>query len=179
MIWRDAGYRDSGVSDHGLAVSELRSDSDRTFQGTVQITPHPERAIVLERTHRFRVDILNKRLRHYTKLDIAINAAERQIVDVAAERRDVTALSRIQFNRKHVVAAEVEVRRDFERERSVSAFVFGKLVAVHRHGRGGHRASEINKTPLAFPAGQRLERPPVDGYELECLFVETVPRQAA
>src|ERR1035441_10327167 len=153
MIWRDAGYRDSGVSDHGLAVSELRRDSDRTFQGTVQITPHPERAIVLERTHRFRVDILNKRLWRHAQLDIAINAAERQIVDVAAERWDVTALSRIQFNPKQIVTAEIKVRRDFEREGCVSAFVFGKLVAVHGHRQGGHRASEINKNPLAFPAG--------------------------
>src|ERR1035441_2556419 len=99
MIWRGARHCDIGSFEDGLAVSELRSDSDRTFQRAIQITPHHHRAIVLKLPHRFRVDILYKRLRHNPNLDIAIDTAESQIIDVAAERRDVTALSRIQFNR--------------------------------------------------------------------------------
>jgi len=148
------GARRRGICcfESALAIPKFRRDFYRPVQRTIQKTSQHHRAIALERPHRLRVNILDKCLRNHAKLDITVDPTERQIVDVAAERRDVVALPRIQFHRQQIVPAEVEMRREFERERGIPAFVFGKLVAIDRHRRGGHRAGEIHEHPLAFPA---------------------------
>src|SRR5580658_10936061 len=150
MIWPSGGRRHAGRLEHGPGVAQFRGDFYRPFDGTVQITSNQQRAIVLQRPHRLRVDILNECLRHYANLDIAINASESQIIDLVSERRNVRTLPRIQFHLKQVVATEVEVRRDFERKRGVAAFIFGELVAVYRHGAAVMAPPKSTNTRLPF-----------------------------
>src|SRR5580692_6425970 len=103
-----------------LAIAEFQGDC-RAHCGATQITAHVQSPAELYWRHRLRVNILDECLGHYPQLDIAINASEGQIVDLVAEGGNVRTLSGIQFHLQQVVAAEVEVRRDFERKRRVAA----------------------------------------------------------
>ncbi len=110
--------------------------------------------------------------------DAAIDAAESQVVDVFAKGRNVAALRRVQFHRDHIVAAVLQVRRDLETERRVTALVLVELVPVHGDRGGGHGTGEIQEDAFALPFRQRAEVTPVGGDELEAALIETVPGQA-
>src|ERR1700722_2617860 len=83
-----------------------------------------------------REDVLQKGLRHDAQRDLAIDAAEGQIVNLVAEGRDVWALSGIHLHRQHVIAAWVELWpcSQLEGERRVTALVLAELVAVEPDG---------------------------------------------
>ena len=71
-------------------------------------------------------NVLDKGRGHDSQRDFAVNAAEGEIVDFVSERRNVGALGGIDIDGENVFSVEVEVRRQLEGERRVSAFVFAE-----------------------------------------------------
>ena len=118
MIWRGTGRRDIGCFDHGLAVPEFRGDFDRAFDGPVQITPHRNRAIVLERPHRLREDILDEKvLSAIVEIKVSLERVE-EIIRLVWE---------VEKQIETVVAIGVGVRCDQEGEENVVAPILEKL----------------------------------------------------
>ena len=122
--------------------------------------------------------IFNKGRGNDAQRNFAVDSAEGQVVDLIAERRNVGTLAGIDIHHQHVLAVEIDVRREVERERRVSALVFAQARAVDPHGRSGHGAFEIHEHTLAAGFGRKLETAAVAGDELVSLFVEAVPGQA-
>ncbi len=167
----------AGCFQHLIAVEQLRAQR-RPARRTLQIAAHGDRTVRGQGPHRFGVHVVDKRRRNDAQLDVAVDAAEGQVVDSESEGRDVRALPRIQFHGDHVVAIVLQMRGQLEAERRVAALVLFELVAVDRDGGGGHGSAEIQEDALALPAGHGPKVPAVGGDELKLRFVETVPGQA-
>ena len=116
--------------------------------------------------------------RHDAKGNLAVDAAERQVVDLVAERRNVGPLGGIDVDGQNILAIEIDVRRQVERKRRVAAFVLAETHAVDPDRGGGHHAFEIDEHVLAAASGGQLEAAPIDGDEFVGLVVEAVPGQA-
>src|ERR1700730_693571 len=122
-------------------------------------------------------NILNENRRHDAKRDFAINAAEGQVVDLVAERRDVRPFAGINIHDEYVLPVEIDVRRKVKRERRVAALVLSQAGAVDPHRGSGHDAFKIHEDATAAGLGRKFEAPPVAGDELVGLLVKAVPRQ--
>src|SRR5262249_18476635 len=107
--------------------------------------------------------------------DFAIDAAEGQVVDLVAERRDVGALGGVEIDGENIFTGKVDVRGEMEGERRVAAFVFAELGAVDPDGGGGHGAFEIDEDVFAARFGGELEFAAVERDEFVALVIETVP----
>src|SRR5262249_28456563 len=94
--------------------------------------------------------------------DFAINAAEGQVVDFVSEGRDVGTLGGVDVNSKNVFSVEVDVRREIEGERRVSALVFAKALAVDPYSGGRHHTLEIDEDVLAAGLWRQLETAAVE-----------------
>jgi hypothetical protein len=139
---------------------------DRTFHRSIQITAHGQRPIILQRPHRLRVNILDKSGRHYAHLDVAIDAAEGQVIDVAAERGNVGAPSNPSSTASRLSPPKLRCGVT-SKENGVYPPLYSGKVPVYGNGCGGHRSGEIQENALTLPAGQSLEIPPIAGNELE------------
>src|ERR1700729_1358148 len=67
------------------------------------------------------------------------------------------------------------MRREFEGEGSIAAFVFAQRVAVDPDSAGGHGALEVDEDALAACGGGEAKVETVGGDELVVGVVETVP----
>src|SRR6267378_4673782 len=106
----------------------------------------------------------------------AINTAEREVVDSAAERRNVSTLGRINLDSEYIFTIEVKVRRQLEGKRCVAPFVFPETYAVEPNGGRGHDTFKIDKNVLATSFARKSEAAPVKRHELKRLFVKSMPR---
>ena len=122
-------------------------------------------------------DVFDVGLRDEAQGDFAIDAAEGEIVDVAAEGWDIGAFGGIELDGENVVAGPVEVGSEIEGERRVTAEVFRELVAVDGDGGGGHGAFEIDEDALALSGLGQAEVTAVDGGEFVGAVVKAVPRE--
>src|SRR5436309_3159774 len=86
--------------------------------------------------------------RNNAQRHLTINPAECQVINLAAERRNVGALSRVQLNRQNIFPLPIYVRSQIEREWRVTAFVFTQTLAIYPDGRGGHGAFEVDEDAL-------------------------------
>src|ERR1700730_14893324 len=100
--------------------------------------------------------------RNQTQRHVTINPAEGQVINLAAERGDVGALSRVQFNGEYVFAIPINMRSEIEREWGVTAFVFTQTLAINPDRRRGHGAFEIDKDALATALTRQTETAAVD-----------------
>src|ERR1019366_4641034 len=100
------------------------------------------------------VYVVDERFRDDAELDVAVDAAEGQIVDIQSEGRDVGALRGVQFHGDDVVGIELEVRRELEAEWRIAALVLVELVPFYGDRGGGHGAAEVQKDALAPPFRQ-------------------------
>ena len=109
--------------------------------------------------------------------NFAVDAAEGEIVDLVAERRNVGAFGGIDIDGEHIFSVEIEMRGQVEGERSVAAFVFAELGAVDPDSGGGHHAFKVDEDMFASGLRGQLEMAAVNRDELVSLLVEAVPRQ--
>ncbi len=123
-------------------------------------------------------NILDESWRDDAQRNFAINAAEGQVVNLVAERRNVRPLAGIHVHRQHILSVEIDVRCQVKRERRVAALVLAQSRAVDPHGGGGHDAFKVHEDAMAAGLGRKLEAAPVAGDELVTLFVKAVPGQA-
>src|SRR5712691_12627323 len=65
-------------------------------------------------------DVFKERRRNNTQRNFAVNAAERQVIDLMAERRNVRSLAGIDIHRQQVLSVEIEVRRKVKGKRRVA-----------------------------------------------------------
>ena len=63
---------------------------------------------------------------HDAQRNLAIDAAEGEVVDLVAEGRNVRALGGVELHGKNVVAGGSRMRRQIEGERRVTAFVLAE-----------------------------------------------------
>src|SRR5271165_7022320 len=91
-------------------------DIDRGLRGENVLRPHE--------------DVLDKRRRYHTQRDLAIDTAERQIVNLISEGWDIWTLRGIHIHGEQILAVKVEVGRQLKREGCVSAFVFSEAFSV-------------------------------------------------
>ena len=124
-----------------------------------------------------RKDIFDKCFRNDTQRNLAVDATEREVVDLIAKRRDIRPLARVHVHRQHVLPIEIEVRRQIEGKRRVAALVFAKTHAIDPHCGSGHHAFKIDKDVMAGGFRRQPEAPPIDGDEFIQLFVKAMPRK--
>jgi hypothetical protein len=122
-------------------------------------------------------NILYKCRGHDAQRNFAINAAESQVVNLVAERRDVRPFAGINIHDEYVLPVEIDVRCKVKRERCVAALVLSHAGAVDPHRGGGHDAFKIHEDAMAAGLGWKFEAPPVAGDELVALLVKAVPGQ--
>ena len=123
-------------------------------------------------------NVFNERAGDDSQGNFAIDAAESEVVDLMAERRDVRALGRVHVRSEHVFSAEIDVRRQIEREGRVTAFVFAETRAIDPNCGGGHDAFEVDENMVTGGLGRQLEAATISGDELVGLVVKAVPGQA-
>src|SRR5438876_6190398 len=112
--------------------------------------------ILCLRENIFEVSGCNQSQRH-----VAINSTEGQIIDRAAERRNVGSLRGIEFDRQNVFAIPVDMLRQLKGEWRITAFVFTQPLAVEPDGWGRHRAGKINEHSKSARFVRQLETAPV------------------
>src|ERR1700730_2135496 len=93
---------------------------------------------------------------------VTINPAEGQVINLAAERGDLGALSRVQFNGEYVFAIPINMRSEIEGEWGVAAFVFTQTVAIDPERCGRHSPFEIDKNALATALTRQTKTAAVD-----------------
>ena len=118
-------------------------------------------------------DIFDEDLRNRSDLHFSIDPPKRQIVDQAAERRDVASLGRVNDDGENVISVLLDMLRQLERERCVPAFVFAKLNAVDKDSRGRHHSCEIDEDPVIRQSGGKTEMTSI--YRNECIFLLVEP----
>ena len=160
-----------------VAVTQFGGDSHRFLDRPVDIAADHHGAIVGNRADRLGEDIRQVSPRYHAQLHVAVDAAEGEVVDHAAEGWDVGALGGVDLHGQQVVRAELQVGCQLEGERRVPAAVLLELVTVDADFSGGHHAAEIGEDAFAAPCRRRAEMPLVQGDELVGLVVKTVPWQ--
>src|ERR1035438_2442697 len=134
--------------------------------------------MIRENVFRLRKDVLNEGLRDDSQKNFAIDAAEGEVVDLVTEGRNVVAFGGIDFHCENVVAVEVNMRREFKRERRVASLVFTQTHAVEPDGGGGHHSFKVDEDTLVAGGGGQAEAAAINGDELVGFLVEAVPRHA-
>ncbi len=132
---------------------------------------------VAEHVLRLREDVFQMRCRHGAQPHVAIDAAKREVINRAAEGRNVGALGGIELDHQDVLAVPIEVGRELERKRRVAALVFAEALAVEPHGARRHGAVEVHEDVLAAGLRRNAEVAAVGGDELRAFLVEAVPRE--
>ena len=123
------------------------------------------------------MDVLEEDLRDDAEGDLAVDAAEGEVVDLVAEGRDVGALGRVDVEREYVVARGIEVVGELEGKGRVAAAILAEFVAVEVDGGGGHDAFEVDEDALAGGGVGDFQLAAVGGDELVVLVLKAVPRQ--
>ncbi len=139
---------------------------------------HIERRMRAENVFRLGEDVFDESAGDDAQRNLAIDAAESQVVDLVAERRNIGPLGGVHLHGQHVLSVEIDMRREVEGEGRVAALVFAEAHAVDPDGGGGHHAFKIHENALAVRFRRQLEAAAIDGDELIGLVVEAVPGQA-
>src|SRR5215469_11261729 len=79
------------------------------------------------------------------------------------------------MNGQHVVTVPPHIRRQFERKRCISSFVFAKWMPIDPDCAGCHCAFKVHKKPFTASTRGYSEVPPVRRNELVLCIVEAVP----
>ncbi len=112
----------------------------------VEITTHSDASVWAKHSNWLRKNIFNEDVRHHAQGDVTIDSPKREVIDLAAKRRNIFPLCRVNLDRQHVVALlPIEVRRQLKRKGCVAAAIFAKSLSVDPYGRSCHDPAEINK----------------------------------
>lgn len=122
-------------------------------------------------------DVFEKGLGDDAERDLAIDAAEGEVVDLVAEGRDVGAFGGVDVEGEKIFAGGVEMLGQLEGKRRVASAVFAELRAVEVDGGCGHNAFEVDEDAPSVSGGD-VERATVKRDELIGLVVKAVPGQA-
>ena len=83
---------------------------------------------------RTREDVFDESRWNDTQPNFPVNAAEGEIVDFIAEGRNVRTFGGIYVDRQHILAGEIEMRRQFKGEWCIPSFIFTQTSAIDRDG---------------------------------------------
>src|SRR5579872_6791463 len=119
-----------------------------------------------EHVFRFGEDILEVRRLNQSQLHIAIDSAESQVIDLAAEWRNIGALGGIEFHGEQVVAIPMDVLREVEGERRVSTTIFTEPLPIDPDCRCRHRAVEIDEDVSSTGLCRQTKLAAIDRDEL-------------
>src|SRR5882724_184110 len=161
-----------------LAETDFESQGISRCLRVLKIASDIEGGVVSQHIFGFGEDILKERRRNNKQRNFAVNAAEGQVVDLMAERRNVRSLAGIDIHRQQVLSVEIEVRCKVKGKRRVATLVFAQLLAVDPNGGGGHDAFEVHEDAATPCLGRKLKAAAVAGDEFIALFVKAVPGQA-
>src|SRR5437588_2383162 len=167
------GYNLITIAQHSLESKGLL----RSFE-VLDVTVHVQSWMRTQHLLGLREDIFQKRSGNNPQRHFPINAAEREVINLIAEGRNVGALARIKVHHQDVLAIEIDVRRQIEREWSVSSFVFAQLRCIDPNRRSGHRSFEVDKHMLPTRFRRKLETTTIAGYKFIRFLVETMPRNS-
>ena len=138
---------------------------------------HLKRRVVCEWIDRSSDHVFDIERGNNPKIDLAINPAKGQIVDLVAEGRNIVTLGRVHMHSENIVPSPIHMLRQLKGERSITTLVLAELLPVDPYRRSRHRPFEIDKNPLTSLRTWQLEMPAVRRNELILLIIEGVPWQ--
>src|SRR5689334_1898113 len=161
------------MSDDPIAITKFGFERERSLlrRKTRDETGDVHRRMIRHHIARLSEDVLQVGSLHETQTHIAIDSAKGEVIDQPAEWRNIGALGGIEFHRQEVVAVPLDMWRELEGERSISALVFAQTLAIDPHGRGRHCAIEIDENMPLASFWRQTEFAAVDGDELIRLLV--------
>lgn len=178
-VWRTVD--DDGLNhfrDGLISVAEF--DFEREYALRTDTGHH---AIDLERwvggkdTGGTREDVVEVGGRDDAERNLPIDAPEGEVVNGAAEGRDVGAFGGVELNDEYIFGVDAEMGCEFKGEGCEASLVFTERNAVDPDGRGRHGAFEIDEDALAAGRCRIFESTTVGGDELILFVVEAVPWQ--
>ena len=95
----------------------------------LNVAVHIEAGFAAQNVFRLGEDIFDKRGRNDAERNFTVDAAEGEVVDLVAKRRNVRPLAGIKIDRQHIFAVEVEVRSQVETRTACSR------LCIHRDAR--------------------------------------------
>src|ERR1700733_6302868 len=138
-------------------------------------TVHLEAGSGSEHIFCFRADIFDESCGNDAQCNLTVDAAEGEVVDLISERWDIGTFGGIDLNGQHVVGVKLEMRRQVERERRVSAFVLPQASSIEPNGRGRHYSFEIDENMPAARFSGKPEMTAIDGNKFVVFVVKAVP----
>lgn len=177
--WTHLDLAARGADIDASHVHEIHLETQRPLRprADVQVNSHLNPTPFGQHVHRLREHVRDERVRHDPEPGFAVDPAEREIVDPAAERRDIRPLCRVHQNGDHVRPVPHDVLGDLERRRQVAAEILADLRPVDEHRGRRHHPLEIEEdTPVSHRRRHR-QGPAVHRFELERALVEAVPGQ--
>ncbi len=132
VLWCRGWQWQRSFRNYVIAVEQFDFDRQRIFRGFQMLyeTINIDRRALGEHVLRPHEDVLDKRRWYYAERDLAVDAAERKIVNLVSKGWNIGALRGIDIHGEHILAVEVEVGRQFKREGRVSTFVFSEALSV-------------------------------------------------
>ena len=168
-----------GFRNHTVAIKQFdvdRQDFLRCFQ-MLDVAVEIDTRIGRENIFGPHKNVFDKCRWNYAQSDFAIDATEREIVDLISKWWNVGTLRGVDIDGQQVFPIKVDVWSQIEREWGVATFVFSETRAVNPDGGCGHHAFEIDEDVLATRFWRELEAAAVERHKLVRLLVKAMPRQ--
>ena len=171
------GNGGSSLRHNGVAVAQLNFQRQRFVRGlqVLQENVHVQRRVRAEHVLGLGKNVFDENARNHAQRNLAVDAAEGEVINLVAKRRDVRALAGVDIHGQHVVAIRIEVGRKVKAEGRVAASIFAEARAIDPHRRSGHDAFKIDEHVLAGRFRRKLEAAAVERSKLVGLFVKAVP----
>src|SRR5262249_50859295 len=99
--------------DYTRTIAQLRSQLERSACGLALVKKHAHVDFSVWSKH-IRgpcKNVFDEDFRHDAQVHVTVNSAEREVINLAAKRRNVFSFRRMNLDRENVVALPVEVRR--------------------------------------------------------------------
>src|SRR5208337_2922572 len=142
-----------------FAIAEFdfkRHRSVRIIQ-TLNVAVHFHAWMSSQDVFRFGKNIFDKGGWNHANRNFTVNAAESQVVNLEAERRNIRPLCGVNIDRKNIVFPEFDVGREIKRKWSIATFVFAQSHAIDPNRRGRHDSFKINEDVFATYIGGQFE----------------------
>src|SRR6202023_490763 len=89
---------------------------------------HLKRRVVSEWIDRSSDHVFDIERGNNTQIDLAINPAKGQIVDLVAEGRNIVTLGRVHMHSENIVPSPIHMLRQLKGERSITTLVLAELL---------------------------------------------------
>ena len=118
------------LGQHAIAVAETNFEGQRVSRclHVLDVAIHIQAGVIGQHVLRLGENIFDKCRGNDAQRNLAVNAAEGQVVDLVAEGRNVRPFAGIDIHRQHVLAVKINVRSEVKRKRRVSALVLAQAL---------------------------------------------------